>query len=287
LAALGVALGAAALLAAPAPLPGHWQYLLVLVLGFAMLMLICLQAVVWQGQLLRLLELGGRELAQSLAQRRRLLGTLFHDLANPLTALLGLCEQARAGMASEADPARARRLAQRLHELLEGSQAWLMGDGADDGSLLQTVALEPVLAGMADLYQESLAAKRLGLSLSAEAGLQARAQGAVLRDSVLSNLVSNAIKFSRPGSLLELDAMALDGQVCIELRDRGPGLEAGLREALEAGHDLPSQAGTHGETGSGLGLALAREHIQRMGGRLELLDREGGGTLTRVWLKAA
>jgi signal transduction histidine kinase len=60
-----------------------------------------------------------------------------------------------------------------------------------------------------------------------------------------------------------------------------------LRRALHAGQDLPSQAGTQGEAGQGLGLALAQEHLQRMGGRLSLMERDGGGLLARVTLEAA
>jgi signal transduction histidine kinase len=248
---------------------------------------ICLQGLVWQRSVVQLQEQGRRQLESSLAQRRRLLGTLFHDAANPIMALLGLSEQARAGLAAPGDEARARRLSRRLGELLGDSQAWLMAEDPELKPGLGVVELEPVLAGVADLFQERLASKRLGLALEVEAGLRAEAQVAVLRDSVLSNLVSNAIKFSRPGTSLELAAHHDDGQALIELRDRGPGLTPDLLQALEGGQDLPSAPGTGGEAGQGLGLALAREHMQRMGGRLELQEREGGGTVARLWLKAA
>lgn len=285
-AGLGIAFYSAALAAGPGGAQ-QWQQGLGLFFAFMLVLLVFLQAVVWQSSLLRVVDESRRQLAQSLAQRRRLLGTLFHDVANPLTALLALCEQGRAGMAQTGDEARARRLNQRLHELLADSQSWLLSDGGQDAKDLRAVELEPLMAGMADLYQERLAAKRLGLSLEVEAGIKARAQAAVLRDSVLSNLMSNAIKFSRAGSSLELEALELNGQACIELRDRGPGLDPALRAVLESGADLPSTRGSGGEPGQGLGLALAREHLHRMGGRLELLDREGGGLTARICLERA
>jgi signal transduction histidine kinase len=281
-----VGAAAAALPAGPVDGGGR-QFALVLAFGFCMVVAICLQGLVWQRSVVQLQEQGRRQLERSLAQRRRLLGTLFHDAANPIMALLGLSEQARAGLAAPGDEARARRLSRRLGELLGDSQAWLMAEDPELKPGLGVVELEPVLAGVADLFQERLATKRLGLALEVEAGLRAEAQVAVLRDSVLSNLVSNAIKFSRPGTSLELAAHHDDGQALIELRDRGPGLTPELLRALEGGQDLPSAPGTGGEAGQGLGLALAREHMQRMGGRLELQEREGGGTVARLWLKAA
>lgn len=286
LAVFGAIFNAGALAAAPYD-PRQLQQGLALAFAFMLVLLVYLQAVAWQRSLIQALDESRRQLAQGLAQRRRLLGTLFHDVANPLTALLTLAEQGRAGMAAPGDAARARRLCLRLHELLADSQAWLMSDGEGDAQALRDVELGPVLAGMADLYQERLAAKRLGLSLEVEAGLMARAQTAVLRDSVLSNLMSNAIKFSRPGSSLELEAMLQDGRVCIELRDRGEGIPPELLLTLEVGQDLPSRPGSGGELGQGLGLALAREHLQRMGGRLDLLPREGGGTVSRIVLERA
>jgi signal transduction histidine kinase len=284
---LGVAVSSAALLAAPRAGALQWQSGLTLMLAFCMMGTICLQAVVWKQDLLARLIEGRRRLALSLVQRRRLLGTLFHDVANPLAAVLGLAAQARAGMEAPDDLDRARRLGRRLGELLQGGRAWLLSEGEGDEEQLGAVEMAPVLAGMADLFRERLAAKRLGLSVDLDPGLRALARTAILRDSVLGNLMSNAIKFSRPGSSLELEARKEGAGLWVELRDRGPGVDPALLQALQQGSDLPSRSGTDGEPGQGLGLALAREHVQRMGGDLQILPREGGGSRARLQLRAA
>jgi signal transduction histidine kinase len=285
--ALGIAASLAALGATPQATALQWQSGLTLMLAFGMAGTICLQAVAWKQNLLAQLDEGRRRLALSLAQRRRLLGTLFHDVANPLAAVLGLAAQARAGLEAPDDLDRARRLGRRLGELLQGGRTWLLSEGISDSEHLGPVELAPVLGGMADLFKERLAAKRLGLSVDLDPGLRALARTATLRDSVLGNLMSNAIKFSRPGSSLELEARREDAGVWIELRDRGPGIDPALLQGLQSGADLPSRSGTDGEEGQGLGLALACEHVQRMGGRLEVQPRAGGGTVARVRLKSA
>jgi len=71
--------------------------------------------------------------------------------------------------------------------------------------------------------------------------------------------------------------------VRIVLGDSGPGLPAEVLGHLNQEGALPSQLGTAGERGQGYGLQLAQEHLERMGGRLELSARAGGGTDAIAW----
>jgi signal transduction histidine kinase len=189
-------------------------------------------------------------------------------------------------MGGAGEEARARRLVGRLMELLDGNQPWILQESGDEAPLGR-VLVEDLAAAMDDLYSDSLAVKRVSLSVDVPAGLAVRAHAAVLRDSVLSNLVNNGIKYSRAGGSLEPEAALEGDRVRVDLRDRGPGLGELPRRLPGDGAELPSRPGTAGESGQGLGLTLAREHLQRMGGNLELLDREGGGTVVRLWLRAA
>jgi signal transduction histidine kinase len=288
-AAGSLAVGVAVLLLGRAWLPwddgAATHYAMVYLISWSVALLICGQAMAWQRSVLLQLERRRQDLALGLRLRRRLLGTLFHDVANPLGALLAIAELGRGGLAGAGDLARARRLSARLSALLQGGQAWILD--AEGPVALEPVDLEGLSASMADLYADRLAAKRLGLSLDLSPGLKVQAHPAILRDSALSNLVGNAIKFSQPGAVIELRAQEHEGWACLSVLDRGPGLEPGLLAALEQGRDLPSRSGSAGEEGQGLGLLLAREHLQRMGGRLELLPRQDGGVEARLWLRPA
>ena len=71
------------------------------------------------------------------------------------------------------------------------------------------------------------------------------------------------------------------------ISDPGPGLPVHVRQRIGQEGALPSQLGTAGERGQGFGLQLVQEHVQRMGGRVQLNDREGGGTVCVVWLPSA
>ena len=107
----------------------------------------------------------------------------------------------------------------------------------------------------------------------------------VLCDSVLANLVSNAIKFSPRGAKIELTCGVAGTQVWIRVADRGPGIPGALLDEFRKGHRLPSGKGSEGEKGTGLGLLLAHDYARFMGGELELGPREGGGTEATLRLR--
>ncbi|MFP5383799.1 MAG: sensor histidine kinase [Gammaproteobacteria bacterium] len=90
----------------------------------------------------------------------------------------------------------------------------------------------------------------------------------------LHTLVNNAADAS--GEPVELNARIEDGALVLEVADRGPGLPAELRDTLG------SAPRTERPTGMGIGLFLARDTLQRHGGRLEFSPRPGGGTVASL-----
>jgi signal transduction histidine kinase len=104
-----------------------------------------------------------------------------------------------------------------------------------------------------------------------------------LLERAFRNLLHNAAQASREsaaGPVVEVSAAAGDGELEVTVADRGPGIPPEVRERLFQ----PFASGRPG--GVGLGLALARRIVVLHGGRLELADREGGGTIARVSLPA-
>jgi two-component system sensor histidine kinase KdpD len=100
-------------------------------------------------------------------------------------------------------------------------------------------------------------------------------------DQVLTNLIENAVRYTPPGSPIELSAR-LDGeQMVISVADRGPGIPVKDRERIfdKFYRVLGTQNKSARITGSGLGLAVSKGLVEAHGGHIWVENREGGGAV--------
>jgi two-component system sensor histidine kinase KdpD len=104
---------------------------------------------------------------------------------------------------------------------------------------------------------------------------------------VLRNLLDNALKYSPPGSMVELEVAGEGDRVAIEVLDRGRGIPAGDRERIfEPFYRAPDLRET-ALPGVGMGLAVCRGLVEAHGGQLTAAARDGGGTVFRIELPTA
>ena len=154
----------------------------------------------------------------------------------------------------------------------------------DEVEFAHGFTLQPAALDLAAWWQESLAPHRLR---AAERGLQlletapkgrVQADGARLAQ-VLGNVLSNAIKFTRTGSVEAHAHWSSDagGGLRIEICDQGPGLPEAERQRIFEPY-AQGDAGRALGQGVGLGLAIARRLVLAMGGRIEALPRVGPGS---------
>ena len=87
-------------------------------------------------------------------------------------------------------------------------------------------------------------------------------------NSVLQNLLSNAIKFTRARGTVKLEAVEKNNEVEIKVSDTGIGMSKKLLEGLFKIENRKSRRGTQNEGGTGLGLLLTKEYIEKDGGTL-------------------
>lgn len=285
-AALGLVLTLDAGLSLP-PTPALWTTIGGHLFTQSVAVLALLQAISGQKHVLQDLETKRAALGSALLQHRRYLGTLFHDIANPLGALKLICAIGIEGEVEPEDETRVMRLIARVGLLLRDSRTWLLDETEAQNPTVETVNLAELGTEIRAVFRERLESKRVTLKVAIDSTVEARCLPSALRESVVANLLSNAIKFSAPGSDIELRAWREAKRVHLELADRGPGLPLEVRKARETGTNPTSLPGTEGELGHGLGLTLVVEHLKRMGGSLELENREGGGLVARVILDAA
>ncbi|WP_120716328.1 CHASE3 domain-containing protein [Tsuneonella amylolytica] len=106
-------------------------------------------------------------------------------------------------------------------------------------------------------------------------------------EQLLTNLVSNAIKHSPEGGVVEIGIGNAGQRARIEVRDRGAGVPEAFRGRIFGKFAMADQSDSRARGGTGLGLAIAREITERHGGTVGFEDRTGGGTVFFVELPMA
>lgn len=97
-------------------------------------------------------------------------------------------------------------------------------------------------------------------------------------DTILRNLVSNAIKFSYSGSNIVISAIELDGEVNVSVSDNGTGIAPGKLTAIFEIDKRTNTVGTENEQGTGFGLVLCKDFIDRQGGNIWVESTLGKGS---------
>ncbi len=220
---------------------------------------------------------------------------LCHDLANPLTRIIALAERAKRKNDS-ADSAKLLKAAYQQRAIIEHVRHKQF-----DRSV-QHLSVQPVL--VTDALQDSqfilsgqLSQKELKLEIQIlPLDLRVQADPIILKHTIISNVLSNAIKFSHPGSTIHFSAFAESSDwVCLQIRDHGTGISTSQRQKLLDSSTNPSLPGTDGEPGSGIGLNLVKAMLEAQGGRLEIHSpkaaagspKEADGTIVSIWLPRA
>jgi signal transduction histidine kinase len=213
----------------------------------------------------------------------KFINILSHDLRAPFTSILGFAEI----LINEPDLA-IKDKNEYLNYILEASQNQLeFINYLLDWSRLRTGSLkiEPQRLKITGLLYNCVSTltgnamrKGIDIKVSAPDNLFVQADERLLKQVIL-NLLTNAIKFSFENSSIEISAEQFnEKQVEFVIRDSGVGLTSEEQQKIFSIESSFSNLGTKGETGTGLGLALVREIIEKHDGEIWLYSEEGKGT---------
>ncbi len=213
--------------------------------------------------------------------RNRLFTILAHDLRGPvgtLAHLLGLALETKADFETMLEVvSESHKAATQTYDLLENVLGWVSGQ-------LDHTQREPVWVNLLNLFRGVAAwleatcrAKGITLELEANAKLMVLSDERSL-ETILRNLVSNAIKFSPRGALVRMRALPGTEDLRLEVQDEGVGIEPERLRQLFAGGKKNTRAGTAGERGNGLGLMFCADMARTLGGHLSATSQVGQGS---------
>ncbi|MDH4225970.1 MAG: HAMP domain-containing histidine kinase, partial [Deltaproteobacteria bacterium] len=214
------------------------------------------------------------------AETESLVHILSHDLMNPISAMLGFIHLA--AMLPSYDDPDTQELWKNL-EIAANQQESIVSHVREMRALetgKKKVPLTPVnLADVIDtsmaIFQARLKVKEITLQLTLDRtdNWGVKAEPVSLTHNVVSNLISNAIKFSFPGSTISIEAKNEGGFVHLIIEDKGIGIPPSILPNLFKTDVPTSRPGTSRETGTGFGMPLVKKYVDVYQGEIQVESR--------------
>jgi signal transduction histidine kinase len=171
-----------------------------------------------------------------------------------------------------------RKSATNVYSLLENLLEWSMMQRGLTSINPMPVRLTQAIKKNMELFSDSAQKKEIGIIFDIRQNLMVNADVHMF-ETVVRNLVSNAVKFTPKGGKINISAReAENGFVEISIRDTGIGMDQELIGRLFRLNEQANRKGTEGEPSVGLGLLICKDFIGMHGGKLWVESREGEGS---------
>lgn len=225
-------------------------------------------------------EVAQRTTVQMESERLRnsVLSAISHDLRTPMSVLVGLADSLFLTQppptGQQVEIARslkeeAMRVSGQVNNLLDMAR---LQSGRIELNL-QWQPLEEVVVAALRTLERAFSEHRVGVSLGDDLPLVRI--DSVLMERVIYNLLENAVKYTPPGSKLEIGAEIREKMIEVRVDDNGPGLQEGKEEAIFKKFERGQSEGA--TRGVGLGLAICRSIVEAHGGEIHAENRPMGG----------
>lgn len=222
--------------------------------------------------------------------RDRLFIVLAHDLRGPLGSLQSLLQMISEQL-DEPEMVKhlldlGRRSASQTYNLTENLLDWIRSQIRGDALPWQNVASAEVMTQVQQWMGTQTNGKNIGLKVVPAPSLSVYTEPRTI-ETILRNLVSNAVKFSYEGSEVTLSSRREGKSVVFEVKDKGQGMTPEQMSTLFTGRPIKSLKGTSGEKGNGLGLMFSCDLAKSVRGRLEADSAPGEGSTFRLVVEDA
>jgi signal transduction histidine kinase len=227
------------------------------------------------------------EAQQSNKSKDKLFSIVAHDLRSPFNSLMGLSEMLMLQSESmHADQVQyysklVHNSTSRLYTLVDDLLQWSRTQTGKTSYHPEKLDLNILTTNIVNLLRISAQEKDIVIALKMESPLEALADTNIF-STVLRNLISNAIKFSKVGSTIQINGVKRsDGVIEMSVADRGVGMDPEQLENVFKIEASQSTSGTFNEPGTGLGLVLCKEFVEINNGEIEVQSHLGVGTTVK------
>lgn len=228
------------------------------------------------------------ELKRLNQDKDKFLSILSHDLRSPYNSFIGfteiLLDRWKTMPPEQVDKILSSLLSvsKNSYELLDDLLSWAKSQSGKTQFEPQINECTTIYESVLKSIQYSAELKQLNMQFIAKDGCKVYADAKML-GTILRNLLSNAVKFSERGKNITTEIKNTYHETIITVNDEGTGIPADIQEHLFSLTLVSSSPGTDGEKGSGLGLLLCKEFVEKHQGTISVSSELGvGSTFTIV-----
>ncbi len=228
------------------------------------------------------LETANLEKTELIGNQDQLMSIIAHDLRGNFNPLLGITELMM-NPDNQMGPEEIAKLAMRLndsfhrqYQLLENLLSWGNIKNRNIQFMPVPVRLQAAVNGTVGMMEENLRRKELTVEVEIDPHLSVLGDKTLI-ETLLRNLISNAVKFSFSGKAIRIRAHKKDVLVQVDVRDEGVGMAASKVSNLFKTTNFSTTHGTENERGSGLGLNLCHALVTKQGGTIWVESEPGKG----------
>ncbi len=224
--------------------------------------------------------------------RRDFVANVSHEIRTPITSIKGFVETLMDGAINQPKEAarflsiiakQADRLGAIIDDLLALSR--IEEEAEREQIALSLLPLRATLIAAVQACELAARDKQINLQLACPDDLSARINPTMLEQAVI-NLIDNAVKYSEPGTAVNVQAECRDREVRIQVVDQGSGIPAEHLPRLFERFYRVDKARSRKLGGTGLGLAIVKHIVQAHKGRVEVESKPGSGSTFTIHLPA-
>lgn len=240
----------------------------------------------------REIQTKNKQLEELNATKDKFFNIIAHDLKSPFNSILGLSDilNTEFDTLSREEVERSIELihdsGKKVYDLLENLLEWARSQTGNLEYNPENIQLKPLIKSVTDTLQINLGTKNISLKLNIEDDIIAYGDLNMLR-TVFRNLISNAIKFTYRNGDISINARKLKSDIIVSIEDSGVGMADDQISDLFKLSKKSSTRGTEKEMGTGLGLILCKEFINKNNGSITVKSEPGKGSEFTVILPSS
>lgn len=233
------------------------------------------------------LQRKNRDLRQMNASKDKLVSIISHDLKSPFQGLMGLTEilHREAYTISRDDihefTEKINESARYLVDLLGNLLDWYMLERTLKSYSPGRIILEELVRKTLSLFSATLTSKSINVH-NRLTGSEVIWADSKMIETIIRNLVSNAVKFTPENGEIRITAEERDKEVILSITDTGIGMSEEIRQSLFQIDTTATRPGTHQEKGTGLGLIICKQLAEANNGTLRINSKPDEGTTVSI-----